>query len=171
MSYNEFLNLQSDYRRIIEDLYGIKILPGFDVHHKDMDDTNNDPSNLVVLTHSGHMKWHANYDPKHRCKSMTKSTLSKMGKKNVESGQAHKALVLARKSAVTVSKGNTWGTRISEESRYKLSQRMRGTIWITDGVTSKTVNAIDYDNGLYPYFYKGRTYNPKLNYTHECTST
>jgi len=33
--------------------------PGFCVHHLDMDKKNNDPSNLIMLTNSDHLKLHA----------------------------------------------------------------------------------------------------------------
>jgi hypothetical protein len=65
MDYNILQRNQLDYQRVVESLYNVKILPGFDVHHKDMDHSNDDPSNLIVLTSSGHRRWHALYDPNH----------------------------------------------------------------------------------------------------------
>lgn len=46
------------HRKIMEDHLGRKLLPTEIVHHKDEDKTNNDISNLEVVTRSGHMKTH-----------------------------------------------------------------------------------------------------------------
>jgi len=48
--------------KILENTYGIKVATGFVVHHKDGNHKNNELENLVVLTISGHRKWHQNVD-------------------------------------------------------------------------------------------------------------
>jgi hypothetical protein len=42
------------HRRIFEKYYGRKIMPGYHIHHKDGDHTNNDPLNLVEVTALDH---------------------------------------------------------------------------------------------------------------------
>jgi hypothetical protein len=46
-------------RRVIEELLGRELLNGEVVHHKDGNDMNNDPGNLIVFSsHSEHMEHH-----------------------------------------------------------------------------------------------------------------
>jgi hypothetical protein len=87
--YGKFLFKQKHYKKIFEGYWGIKVLPGFDIHHKDMlyDDDgeplNNDISNLILLTHAGHTRYHCLYDPKRReyyASPEHKAHLSDMGK-------------------------------------------------------------------------------------------
>ena len=46
------------HRAILEDHLGVIIPPGYDVHHKDENSMNNDPSNLVMLLKADHMRLH-----------------------------------------------------------------------------------------------------------------
>ena len=47
-----------EHRYNIEQEIGRKLLPNEHVHHKDEDKTNNDPSNLFIMSNSGHTKLH-----------------------------------------------------------------------------------------------------------------
>ena len=49
-----------EHRYVMEQFLGRKLLPEEDVHHKDENKLNNDPSNLEILTRSEHMSYHAN---------------------------------------------------------------------------------------------------------------
>jgi hypothetical protein len=44
--------------RVAEKKVGGKIFPGYEVHHKDGDKTNNRPENLAVLTDAAHRAIH-----------------------------------------------------------------------------------------------------------------
>ena len=47
------------HRVLMENKLGRLLVPGEDVHHKDEDKTNDDPSNLVVKSHVAHAAEHA----------------------------------------------------------------------------------------------------------------
>ena len=47
------------YRLVAEEMLGRYLEPNETVHHKDLDPTNDDPSNLQVMTKSEHQKLHA----------------------------------------------------------------------------------------------------------------
>lgn len=47
-----------NYRKIYEKHYGFKVPHGFDIHHIDGKRSNNDISNLLMLPHDLHMKYH-----------------------------------------------------------------------------------------------------------------
>jgi hypothetical protein len=59
----------------MEELYGIIIPPEFDVHHKDYNHDNDDPDNLIVLTHAGHLRWHGLHDPNHYIPTLTEADI------------------------------------------------------------------------------------------------
>jgi len=46
------------HRFVVEGILGRPLKPTEDVHHKDGDKTNNDPSNLEVISHGEHTKLH-----------------------------------------------------------------------------------------------------------------
>lgn len=47
-----------DYRALYEQVYGITIPDGFDIHHIDFNHDNNNPNNLVMLPRELHKKLH-----------------------------------------------------------------------------------------------------------------
>lgn len=47
-----------EHRVVAEQILGRPLLPGEIVHHRDHDKTNNDPSNLEVMTQSDHIRLH-----------------------------------------------------------------------------------------------------------------
>lgn len=48
----------ADYKKIYESYYNIEILSGFDIHHIDNNRKNNDISNLLMLPHLLHVRYH-----------------------------------------------------------------------------------------------------------------
>jgi len=47
-----------NYKKIYEEYYGVKVLKGMHIHHKDMNHENNDPLNLEMLTPDEHAQKH-----------------------------------------------------------------------------------------------------------------
>lgn len=153
-TYQQFISDQSGYRKIVEDYYGIKILPGFDVHHKDMDHDNDDVENLIVLTRSGHSRWHALYDPNHsnntggliragevahslprtekQLSNLQKSWSGPRSDKQLEKSREHIKLALKANIGNTHAKANV------------------GKIWLNNGNINKFVELLDFESGLYP---------------------
>lgn len=74
------------HRKIVEEFLGRKLGEMEDVHHRDEDKTNNDISNLIVLTKAEHSRLHHSLKPqrycwcgnKHYCKELCKLHYERM---------------------------------------------------------------------------------------------
>ena len=65
-AYNKTTHKVTSYPRVLmEAILGRQLLPTEDVHHKDEDYTNNDPSNLEVIDHREHDRLHGGRNRKY----------------------------------------------------------------------------------------------------------
>jgi hypothetical protein len=103
----------SDYRKIYEQYYGVKIPKGYHIHHKDMNHSNDDPLNLEALPKDEHAQKHGflnNFIMAH-------------------STALERAAVSPKRKEISVKmKGNTRGLgyKRPEEGRKEISRRMLG---------------------------------------------
>ena len=59
-AYNKTTHAVTSYPRLVAELvFGVKLKKTDDVHHKDGNPLNNDPSNLEIIDHSEHDRQHA----------------------------------------------------------------------------------------------------------------
>jgi hypothetical protein len=88
---------------IYEKANNIKVPKDYDIHHKDLNKSNNEPSNLAMMTHSEHRKLHS-IGKKHKLSEETKLKMSesKIGNKNA------------------------LGHKHSEETKLKMSKSKKG---------------------------------------------
>ena len=71
-AYNKTTHKVTSYPRVLmESILGRQLLPTEDVHHKDEDPTNNDPSNLEVIDCKEHDKLHGEKNRKYFDQTMT----------------------------------------------------------------------------------------------------
>jgi hypothetical protein len=112
----------------MEELYGIIIPPEFDVHHKDYNHDNDDPDNLIVLTHAGHLRWHGLHDPNHYIPTLDQCSIAGKagGKANAMSGwaQSHGLGLAARNNSSSVSTANRLSA-LGEYSTFCREYRQR----------------------------------------------
>ena len=98
---------------------------GMDIHHLDENKLNNSLSNLIYLTRSEHSKIHG--------ENLSEETIRKMS----DSQKGKKLSEETRRKIGKAAKGRT----LSEDAKRKIGEAKKSTIWITNCVENKRIDA------------------------------
>lgn len=107
----------TNYRKIYEQFYGVKIAKGYHIHHKDMNHWNNDPSNLEALTPDEHAQKHGFLNNFIMAQS-TALERSHMSRRRPENR--------AKAALKSIGNKNSLGRKLSEETKELISRNRIG---------------------------------------------
>ena len=108
------------YRKIAEKRLGRKLLSTEDVHHKDLDPSNDAPSNLEVLPHGEHTRLH-HTGLRHSPSTKKKIRKALLGRKLPQKTRKKMHLTQSRRPIHPFS-----GKRHSLKTRKKMSRKHKG---------------------------------------------
>jgi hypothetical protein len=124
----------TNYRKIYEHYYGIRIPKGYHIHHKDMNHGNNDPLNLECLHKDVHAQRHGfltNFLMAQASASELGARISSIKNLGNKHNLGRKHLIEQNKTHSEFMKGNQYrlgrtGYKMNSEQRLNLSLRQMG---------------------------------------------
>lgn len=105
--------------KVWEDYIQHPVPDGCVIHHIDQDKTNNDILNLVCMTNSEHIRWHA--------KNRSKETLAKLSKSLM--GHVFSDETKMKMSESKIGNKSCIGRKLSDETKKKISEANKGKSW------------------------------------------